>query len=177
MFGVFKGGTLAASISRARFLRGDFSGRRQPIRPPWAIPEDRFVARCTRCDACLLACSPGVIVRGSGGFPQVDFSRGECTFCGRCADACGEGAFAPRAQTAPWHWVARIGEGCLAVRRVVCRSCGDACEARAIRFRLEAGGAGWPVMDGAACSGCGACVSVCPAGAIDMTERAPAIPA
>lgn len=73
--------------------------------------------------------------------------------------------------------MARIGEGCLAARRVVCRSCGDACEARAIRFRPEVGGAGWPVTYEAACSGCGACVSVCPAGAIDMTERAPAMPA
>jgi ferredoxin-type protein NapF len=166
---------LVASISRARFLRGDFARRRQPIRPPWALREDRFIGRCNRCDGCLGACPTRVLVRGAGGFPQLDFSRAECTFCGHCADACRQSAFGPRNGSAPWNWVARVGDGCLAASRVVCRSCGDACEARAIRFRLEAGAAGWPVLDQAACSGCGACVGICPAGAIAMEERTPPV--
>ena len=62
--------------SRRQFLRGDFSGRDMPLRPPWALREREFAQRCTRCDACNDACPTGIIVRGQGGFPEVDFSRG-----------------------------------------------------------------------------------------------------
>jgi len=47
-----------------------------------------IVDRCTRCGACAAACPETIITAGDGGFPAVDFHRGECTFCGACADAC-----------------------------------------------------------------------------------------
>lgn len=153
--------------SRRRLL----TRRRAAVLPrlPWAIEETAFTDACTRCGQCLAACETQIIVQGDGGFPEVDFQRGECTFCYRCAEACPEPLF--RAQTTtPWPMVAQIEAGCLAHQRIECRSCGDACEPQAIRFRLQVGGVATPELDPALCTGCGGCVSVCPASAITMTQ-------
>jgi ferredoxin-type protein NapF len=149
--------------------RGFLTGRRARGRPamPWALPEDEFLARCTRCNACVDACPERIVVRGSGGFPEVHFAKGGCTFCGRCADACAPRAL-DRALGEPWALKAAIGERCLARQRVVCRSCGERCEARAIRFVPALGGAADPQVDRDRCTGCGACVAACPVSAIDM---------
>ena len=134
---------------------------------PWALPEGEFLSRCTRCNACIDACPEHIVVRGSGGFPEVDFTRGGCTFCGRCADACAPRAL-DRAAGEPWALKATIAASCLARNRVVCRSCAERCEARAIRFVPALGGAADPVVDLERCTGCGACVAVCPVSAIDV---------
>ena len=163
-----------ARMTRAQFLSGDWGARRPSVRPPWALAEDDFVARCTRCGDCLGACPTKILEKGRGGFPLVNFARGECTFCGKCVDACKPAALARREGTAPWTLKARIGDACLALQGVVCRSCGDRCQARAIRFRLAPGGVSRPALDGEACTGCGACVAVCPVDAITMGEAATA---
>jgi ferredoxin-type protein NapF len=64
--------------------------------------------------------------------------------------------------------VAAIGDPCLARRDIVCHSCGDECEAGAVRFRAVVGGVPAPTVDPARCTGCAACVRVCPAAAITM---------
>lgn len=146
-----------------------------PLRPPWASA-DAVADRCTRCGDCIAACPEAILTTGDGGFPTVDFSRGECTFCGECAGACGAGVFGATADP-PWQAVAVLGEDCLARRGVMCQSCGDACPERAIRFRLTRGTAPQPAVDPQACTGCGACVAVCPADAVAVRparEEAPA---
>jgi ferredoxin-type protein NapF len=163
---------MGSAINRAQFLRGDFSGRSAPIRPPWSLAEDAFVEDCTRCGDCIRACPQQILDKGRGGFPQVDFSRGECLFCGECVQVCTPGALAgwsPQADSdTAWSVRARIADRCLARQGVECRSCGDACETAAIRFRLVAGGVSQPLMDVTACTGCGACYSVCPVQAIEL---------
>lgn len=64
--------------------------------------------------------------------------------------------------------IARIGAGCVEPKGVTCRRCGDECDARAIAFRPIGGGKAKAVLDADACTGCGACVTVCPAQAITM---------
>ena len=64
-----------------------------------------------------------------------------------------------------------IGPGCLALNRVVCRSCADRCEAGAIRFRLVAGGLSRPELSAERCNRCGDCVAVCPAAAITVQSH------
>jgi ferredoxin-type protein NapF len=73
---------------------------------------------------------------------------------------------------AAWPVKAEIGAACIAFGQVVCRSCGDACETRAIRFSLRAGGVTVPELDTDACTGCGACVTACPVSAIAMEQAA-----
>lgn len=146
--------------------------RRSPAvqRLPWVVDEDTFTDGCTRCNKCLNACEAQIIVKGDGGFPTVDFNQGECTFCYRCAEACPEPLFHPQTGS-PWELKAHINQNCLARNNVECRSCGDMCETQAIHFRLQPGGVAVPELNSGDCTGCGACLSVCPTSAITMATN------
>ena len=51
---------------------------------------------------------------------------------------------------------------------MLCLVCGEHCAAEAIRFPRAAFAMAAPSLNLMACTGCGACVSRCPAGAIHM---------
>ncbi len=159
------------SIDRVQFLRGDINSRRRGIHPPWSMDDARFSELCNRCGECLKACPTHIIVSGSGGYPVIDFSRGQCTFCGDCVKACEPRAlsFPDDPTTPPWSLDIEIDSSCLSRNAVVCRSCGDQCEERAIRFQLQTGGYSQPQPDPTACTGCGACIAVCPSHSITIT--------
>ncbi|MFC1673509.1 ferredoxin-type protein NapF [Pseudomonadota bacterium] len=161
------------SLSRRSFFKGQFRASAHPVaRPPWALAEDVFVDTCSRCDKCIVSCEEGVIERAGGGYPEMNFSAGECTFCGACAEACNDSALvqnmAHDEAASPWDLIAQIGSSCLSAKGVTCRVCGDRCDARAIRFQLAVGGVANPVLDQSACTGCGACVAPCPTGAVEI---------
>ncbi|MET0084139.1 MAG: ferredoxin-type protein NapF [Sedimenticola sp.] len=163
---------MQTSISRTQFLRGDLTGRSVPIRPPWALAEALFVEKCTRCDKCREACIDGLIVNGQGGFPQMDFTRGGCDFCSDCVAVCEpEALYRPTKEAEPWSLGATILKSCLSLNGVTCRSCGDVCDARAITFSLQVGGRAKPMIDPVRCTGCGACLSVCPAKAVEISNN------
>lgn len=158
---------MASTLTRRQLLRADPAGRRRPVRPPWASP--RFHADCTRCDACLSACPARILVRGDGGFPEVDFQRGECTFCGDCVVACQPRALRrPAATATPWRHVAQVASSCLEAQGIHCRACADPCPETAVRFRPGAAHRCLPSIDASACTGCGACVAPCPVGAVQI---------
>ncbi len=161
----------STDLHRRQLLRGDLRGTRLPRRPPWAVPEAEFTRLCTRCDRCIQACWSEILVRGSGGFPEVRFDQAGCDFCGECLKACDRGALSAPvpAPSLAWPWKARIEPHCLSLRGIVCRACGDACDAEAIRFHLQTGGRAEPEVDEAACNGCGECFAVCPEHAISLT--------
>ncbi|MBY6186115.1 ferredoxin-type protein NapF [Marinobacter hydrocarbonoclasticus] len=137
-----------------------------PIRMPHLVAESRFIEQCSRCDACLKACETGVITKGDGGFPELNFERAECTFCGDCARACPEPLFLNPAD-APWPYRAAFGSTCLPLSGVECRSCADACDEMAIRFRPTTGAAIPTLTE--ECTGCGACLPRCPNQALSLT--------
>ncbi|MCK0510320.1 ferredoxin-type protein NapF [Aromatoleum buckelii] len=157
--------------ARRRFLTGSLRSVRNDLRPPWALVGDAFEDRCNRCNDCSVACPNGILVVGSGGFPKIDFSRGECSFCGDCAEACEAGALRMDSISA-WQLGATIGAPCLAALGVECRVCGDACSVAAIRFRPRPGSVAQPHLDAERCNGCGACYAPCPVNAIGMALKA-----
>ncbi len=77
-----------ANITRMQLLRGDIKGEKKPFRPPWSIPEQYFVDYCTRCDKCIEVCFDDLIIKGRGGYPQMDFKQGGCDFCEDCLNVC-----------------------------------------------------------------------------------------
>lgn len=150
--------------------RGLFLGRkaeRRRVLPPGVTLES--LTSCTGCGRCVDQC-PTHIISLTDERPSLDFSGGECTFCGDCARACPEPVFAVAGAMRLAHVVA-IADGCLAKNNVACQSCRDACPEQAIRFRPRTGGPFLPEVDVDSCSGCGACVGVCPVGAIGIAQR------
>lgn len=158
------------SLARRGFLRGRVSSDdMRQTRPPWARAEANFVALCSQCGDCRTACSVGLIAVGESAFPIVDFSRGECTFCAACVEACKPQAlFRETDAASPWSLKASIGESCLSRNSVECRVCGETCPTGAIRFRVAIGGVAQPVFDPQSCTGCGGCYAPCPVGAITV---------
>lgn len=80
----------------------------------------------------------------------------------------GDGASSVVAPMPEGPQVAVLGTGCLAVNGVMCGTCSDPCEPRALRVRPLGGGRALPIIDTATCTGCGECVSVCPVGALSV---------
>ena len=153
------------NLSRRGLFRGRLSAPEPETRLPWSLSWSDFVADCTRCGDCLTACPEQILVKGDGGFPTLDFSRGECTFCTECVSACELPLFRPVTE-APWDYVAHIEAGCLAHEQVFCQRCQDSCEHNAIRFSPQLGRVPTPSIDLELCNGCGACVADCPVGSI-----------
>lgn len=158
---------MAEGLSRSDLLRGDWRNGNAPVRPPWFRADAPVTGLCDGCGICIEACPTKILTRGRGGCPQVDFARGGCDFCGACAAACPRGAFESRDQ-APWKMAAMADDGCLSMQGVTCQICAEHCEAGAIRLRRFVGGYAKVEVDAAACTGCGACVSVCPARSITV---------
>ncbi|WP_078059333.1 ferredoxin-type protein NapF [Tropicimonas marinistellae] len=159
--------------SRRDFLRADLT-RTIVLRPPGALTV-AFERACTGCGECASACPEAIIHTDHRGSVMLDLSRGACTFCGECARACPTDAL-DVGRIGDWPWVATVGETCLSINNVACRSCEDACEARAIRFRLEVGGKARPNIDATECTGCGACIAICPVGAVSLARTAQSEP-
>lgn len=170
--------SLLASKLFAYLLAGDDPAlQRQtkqttPLLPPWASAAEDFRRLCNGCGACAKVCGSGqgIISMGEDGFPAVDFKLGSCTFCGDCARSCQTGALQFDSRQKPWTVTAQIGSGCLLGRQVLCRTCGDCCGHGAIRFPLSEGSL--PAVSADLCSGCGACVSVCPVEAVHAADSA-----
>jgi len=69
-----------------------------------------------------------------------------------------------------WQLSPSIKENCLALNRVVCRSCAEQCDQQAIRFRPAPGGVSRPELNSEQCNGCGACIAPCPVAAIELNS-------
>lgn len=157
-------------LGRRNLLRGRIGHKALAgIALPWASSE--FLEHCNRCLDCLDACPQAIIIKGEGGFPRIDFSRGGCDFCGGCTSVCTTKAL-DKTQGRPWRHRAHVGGQCLGTQSISCRLCGDACPTKAIRFRLQTAGRTEITLDQAFCTGCGLCLGPCPVGAIELTTSA-----
>jgi ferredoxin-type protein NapG len=136
------------------------------LRPPGALEEASFLARCIRCDRCRGACptaAVGVLHTEDGVFaartPTLDFHIGYCDFCGDCAAVCPTGALQPFDAKTARIGLAEVNDRCIALNSGGCNVCGERCPYGAVSFD----GMRRPVVDAARCNGCGVCENACPA--------------
>ncbi|MDH5387559.1 MAG: ferredoxin-type protein NapF [Gammaproteobacteria bacterium] len=160
---------MSTAINRMQFLRGDYSGKKSPIRPPWADTEKRFTHLCDSCGECIKQCPTQIIQKGRGDYPVINFNAGECLFCNECVDACKTKALTIIEGQQPWSVTASINtKTCLAYNNTECRSCYDPCEVSSINMTARIGGVSIPLLNTSLCTGCGACFAICPTKAITM---------
>jgi len=155
---------------RAARLKSGSNPSGQVILPPWTHDIQSFRLLCDGCGNCISSCTGNILIRDSHGCPQVDFSGGPCTFCGACAESCPRGAFSYEPSTVPWTLKAFITDDCLAHDNVLCRTCAEHCQEKAISIPNTSGPISAPLILSEKCNGCGACFNPCPVSAIVMQK-------
>ena len=141
------------------------------VRPPGAVTEGSFLAKCTACGLCVSKCPQKVLTLGPAGFgaPRLDFKRGACSLdCVKCSLVCPTGALRKidpeRKKTFVIGKAVFTAKQCIAFQGGSCGKCAGACPTAAITLRAN----GTPKLDAEACLGCGTCSHVCPAGAMQI---------
>ncbi|GGW34750.1 nitrate reductase [Gemmobacter lanyuensis] len=155
------------TASRRQFLTGRVAKPAPEFRPPWTS-ELRLAQHCTACGDCAPACPEGII-EIKDGRPRIRLNGAACSFCGACATACTAGAF-DRDQPEPWPVRVEVGPSCLLAAGIACQLCTDACDSAALRIDLRVRPVGAIRIDAAACTGCGACLAVCPGAALQLRD-------
>jgi len=166
-------GLLARRVGRARYRKSDTL-----LRPPGAVPEDRFAGLCIRCNNCVHACPTKIIQPdtaqegGLAGFgaPVVKFDRDYqycLETCNSCTQVCPTGALTALDLQQKNKYI--IGEAlvdnnvCLtALGKKECDACELACPYDAVKITWDEDQYNaYPVVNDK-CIGCGACEVVCP---------------
>ena len=151
--------------------------RQTPLTPPGSLSFQNFAQHCTGCQLCVSEC-PNHVLRPSNDLmhlmlPEMSYERGYCRpECTRCSDVCPAGAIKPlddveKSSVQIGHAVF-IKKNCVAVTdEVECGNCARHCPAGAIEMVMldenDEESPTVPVINDAACIGCGACEYVCPA--------------
>ncbi|HVB85620.1 MAG TPA: 4Fe-4S dicluster domain-containing protein [Candidatus Dormibacteraeota bacterium] len=149
------------------------------LRPPGAVPEDRFAGLCIRCNNCTHACPSKIIHPDTGheaglagfGAPVIKYDRDYqycLETCNACSQVCPTGALTALAMPEKKKYV--IGEAivddnlCLLVLgKKECDACELACPYDAIKIKWDEDQfISYPGIDLNKCNGCGACQVVCP---------------
>lgn len=163
----------ARALGAARYRKSDTL-----LRPPGAVPEDRFAGLCIRCNNCTHACPTKIIHPDTGhegglaGFaaPVVKFDRDYkycLETCNACTQVCPTGALTALPLEQKNKYL--IGEAlvdnnvCLtALGKKECDACEQACPYDAVKITWDEDQYNaYPVVNDK-CIGCGACEVVCP---------------
>jgi MauM/NapG family ferredoxin protein len=140
------------------------------IRPPGALPEDRFRYACIKCGACVKVCPSHGIVPDflsssliSLGSPRLIPRIGACEdYCNLCGQVCPSGAIQRLSEDEKRK--KKIGTAvidakrCLAYNGKLCLICDEQCLNNAIDMDEKKR----PVVDKKKCIGCGVCENKCP---------------
>jgi ferredoxin-type protein NapG len=138
----------------------------ETCRPPGAVREDVFMARCARCNDCVDACPHDAIFVVADGFdagtPFMILDEAPCHMCEGfpCAAACSTGSLVkPEGTTWTLGKVAINERHCLAFLGRECVACEGLCpeDAQALTFVANK-----PQVNEEMCVGCGLCISACP---------------
>ena len=137
------------------------------LRPPGAVPEELFPAKCIRCGRCAEICPYRSIkildVRYGvfAGTPLINVEEIPCYLCMKCVEVCPTGTLRPISQEET-----RMGLAVINRRRCVtwlgqalCRTCYNVCPFKEKAIHLDQLR---PVVDERFCTGCGLCTHGCP---------------
>ena len=149
------------------------------IRPPGAGNEQGFLETCSKCGNCIKACpyfalKPVLMANEfDRGTPALRVGEAFCRFCQDlpCVSVCPTGALSLQRQ----NRLQKIGNAGIVARNCIrnqgtdCRACLDKCEEtghgaiRMARSNDKNPEIALPDVATDKCSGCGACLTVCPA--------------
>jgi len=175
-------GVAAAAITMTNLshLHGGDNPRalRSPglIRPPGALPETDFQARCVRCGECVKGCltntlQPVWLEAGISGLwtPKITARLDGCEQnCNACGYLCPTGATRPLGLVEKTY--AKVGTAYIIQTRCIaweqdmtCLICDEICPYNAISSQFKTGHpVTVPVVDENKCNGCGYCEAKCP---------------
>lgn len=151
-----------------------------PLRPPGALPEKEFLARCIRCLRCVDNCPNNAIVALDESYgntlrftPAIKPRRQACMLCNKlsghflkCTHTCPTGALQRvRRDVGEIGSKVKIGTAeidkalCYSYNNWTCGTCYRACPLPGKAMTLEL----WerPVVNPEHCIGCGACERIC----------------
>jgi MauM/NapG family ferredoxin protein len=138
------------------------------LRPPGAVPEEIFPAKCIRCGRCAEVC-PYKSIRPLdlhagvyAGTPMIDVTDVPCWLCMKCVEVCPTGTLRRVEQKEVRMGVAIIDKhACMTWKGagLLCRTCYNVCPFKETAIKLDELR---PVVVSDACVGCGLCVHGCP---------------
>jgi ferredoxin len=180
--------SLAAGASLPFFLDARTMAKKPDpflIRPPGALPEDKFIGSCVRCGECMKVCignalQPTFLAAGLEGMftPRLHARTGYCEFnCTLCGQVCPTGALTEL--TMAQKHITKIGNiyfdknQCLPYAKgIPCIVCEEHCptpdkaiqfrEAQVLNSRGEKVTVKQPYVIDERCIGCGICETKCP---------------
>jgi len=163
----------ARRLGAARYRKSDTL-----LRPPGAVPENRFAGLCIRCNNCVHACPTKIIHPDTGheaglagfGAPIIRFDRDYkycLETCNDCTQVCPTGALTALTLEEKNKYI--VGEAlvdnnvCLtALGKKECDACELACPYDAVKITWDEDQYNaYPIVNDK-CVGCGACEVVCP---------------
>lgn len=137
-------------------------------RPPGAVPELAFLAKCTACGDCVTACPHHAVftlaphVTPGANTPVMVPDDRACHMCADfpCIAACETGALAAPTMSSLRLGTVRIAKDrCFVFRGPECGACAGLCPEGVRGLTLKAGR---PIVDEEVCVGCGLCIEACP---------------
>ncbi len=151
--------SLASSFKKKK------QGSLRDIRPPYYKAKEDF-AQCVNCEGnCKDVCDEQIIIiKDDDKSPVIDFGKGGCTYCDKCADVCEFNVLALENKKNINAKITIDMLKCLSWNKTMCFSCKDVCLDDAIEYL----GLFRPEIDGKKCTSCGFCVNVCPTNAIKV---------
>lgn len=157
--------SIYANRCRANLLDSPVTTNR--LRPPGAVPEEIFPAKCIRCGRCVEVCPYRSIlmldIRAGvhAGTPLIEAENIPCYLCMKCVDVCPTGSLTRVSQENTRMGLALVDKfSCAAwIGTTLCRTCYDKCPYPEKAIRLEQLK---PVVEADHCTGCGLCTHGCP---------------